>query len=162
MCSCKRLLAQVLPAIRTSECSPRRASKVVASCIGLPVAASIAIAVIVVLIVVAIFKGTERGSCDRACRCDGTTDYGTRCADQPHRPAILIRGRNSVFIAEPADTIGLSALLMPMTLGVGRCLSFIPLAVVPIAVAEPASAEVRITAVLRIARLVSSWELPLL
>jgi hypothetical protein len=49
---------------------------------------------------------------------------------------------------------------MPMTLGVGQ--SFIPLAVVPIAVAEPASAEVRITAVLRIARLVSSWELPLL
>ena len=115
--SVKELLAGALPAVCATERGARRTGKAIASRIGLPVAAAIAVAVIVI---VAIIEGTERRGRDRACRCDGTADYGTRRADRPHRPGILIPGHDSVCVAKPFATIGRAALHVALAFGVGH------------------------------------------
>src|SRR6266700_2989207 len=113
----KRLLAGALPAVCSAERGARRTGKAVASRIGLPVAAAMAVAVIVIVVII---EGAERGSRDRACRCDGAADHGTRRADRPHRPAILIfPSRSSVGAAEPFATIGRVTLHVALVFGEG-------------------------------------------
>src|SRR4051812_41675776 len=76
------LLAEVLLAVRAPECGAGRTGKVIASCVGLPVAAAMAVAVVVVVAVIIVIEGTERRGRDGACRCNRTPGDGTRCADR--------------------------------------------------------------------------------
>src|SRR5690349_9413958 len=104
-------------AVWVAERGARRTGKAIVRRIGLPVAAAIAVAVVVI---VAIVEGTERGGGDRAGRCDGTADYGTRRVNRPHWPAILIPGHTGVSAAEPFSTIGGAALHVALAFGVGH------------------------------------------
>src|SRR5215217_4459647 len=120
----KRLLAEPLLAICATERGARRTDKVIACRIGLPVAAAIAVAVIVVVVIiiaiVATIEGTERSGRDRTRRCNGAADDGTRRADRPHWPAILVPGHDSVGVAEPFATISRAALHVALAFSVGH------------------------------------------
>ena len=103
----KRLLAGLLPAVCAAERGARRTGEGVVGCVGLPVAATIAVAIIVI---VAIVPGAERGSSDRARGCDGAADdvagHDTGCGS-PAIPSIAPLARQSgVGVADPFAAIG--------------------------------------------------------
>src|SRR2546430_2784294 len=114
----KRLLAGVLPAVFAAERGARRTGEGVVGCVGLPVAATIAVAIVVI---VAIVPSAERGSSDRPRGCNGAADdvagHDTRCGS-PTIPLIAPLARQSgVGVAEPFAAIGRVTLHVALVFG---------------------------------------------
>src|SRR6266478_6469447 len=114
----KRLLAGVLPAVCAAERGARRTGVGVVGCVGLPVAATIAVAIIVI---VAIVPGAERGSSDRARGGDGAADdvagHGTGCGSPAIPPIAPLARQSGVGVADPFAAIGRVTLHVALVFG---------------------------------------------
>src|SRR5205807_4724596 len=91
----------MLPAVRALERGAGRAGQVVVGRVGLPVAASITVAVVVVV------EGLEGGSCNRPRGRDGATHDIARHLTGPGTPAIhLPTWQGRVGVTHPLAALG--------------------------------------------------------